>query len=479
MMRRLALLLGLAACGTTTEDVDVEGAPTASREDAIIGGTVDTGDPEVFEMYIQGNNNAGAGCTATLIDRKTLLTAAHCVDPRTIGATSVQLFVHNKANDNLVGFSDLIRVTETRMHPGWSGQGDSDIAMALLASAPAVTPKPWNQASIAALTGQPLRAVGYGANLGGTMPTGAGVKRQVALTFRQIFQDIFFLGDGVGKGVCHGDSGGPSFHTFPDGVERVVGVHSFTSNEACTTGADTRVDFFQAFVKQWLLEKEAPSCLEDGRCAPDCAQPDIDCVCKADGMCTTACPNLSKDPDCPPDCGMNGVCSLQACPAPDLDCVPNGLGCTSALQCPGRRCEVDSQHTDSYCSVQCTDNSQCWSGGECDAALGRCRYTYVAETPVGEICTPFLSFCAAGTRCAGPTPDFTYCSFACRTQADCAPDSSCEAGFDGRTYCRAPPRPQVFVPAAGVLEGDAASCAAVGGLWPALALVVLLRRRRS
>src|SRR5678809_209227 len=108
---RHAWLILLAACGTV-ESVE----PLERHEQEIIGGTYGTSDPRVFELMIQGNNNAGAGCTATLIVRRTLLTAAPCVDPRTIGATSITIRAHNKANDNLVSFSDLIRVTETRFH---------------------------------------------------------------------------------------------------------------------------------------------------------------------------------------------------------------------------------------------------------------------------------------------------------------------------------------------------------------------------
>ncbi|MBK7863720.1 MAG: trypsin-like serine protease [Archangiaceae bacterium] len=475
MMRRLSIFFALLACGTPFTP---QGEEAASREDAIIGGTIDTSDPEVFELIIQGNNGSGASCTATLIDRRTLLTAAHCVDPRTLSATSVQLAAHNKANDNLVGFSDVIRITETRYHPGWQGMGDNDIAMALLQTAPAVTPKAWNMASLNSLTGQSIRAVGYGASMGGANPTGGGVKRQVNLTFRQMFTDIFFLGDGTGHGVCHGDSGGPSFHTFSDGVERVVGVHSFTTTEACTTGADTRVDYFQSFIKQWLMEKEAASCIEDGRCASSCATPDLDCVCARDGQCTAACPNVAKDPDCPADCAQNGVCSQQACPTPDTDCVANGQACAAAVLCPDRLCERDEQHVDPYCTRACSSNGDCFAGGECDTALGRCRYTYVPETQVGDACTPGVSFCALATRCAGPTVDFASCSFRCSTQADCADGSTCTTSFDGTKYCQAPPKPPVVLQKLGIAEAEAASsCSAVGGLLPLLAALVLRRRR--
>jgi hypothetical protein len=469
----------LAACGTANSTAPDDASAPSSREDAIIGGSADTGDPEVFELIIQGNNNMGASCTGTLIDRHTLLTAAHCVDPRTLGATSIQLLAHNKANDSQVGFSDVIQVTEMRYHPGWQGMGSNDIGVALLQKAPSVTPKQWNSQSLNSLTGAGIRVVGYGASMGGTMPSGAGVKRQVNLNFRQIFTDIFFLGDGTGHGICHGDSGGPSFYTFPDGVERVVGVHSFTTTDACTTGADSRVDYFQSFVKQWLLEKEEPSCEEDGRCAANCPTPDIDCVCARDGQCTAACPDLGKDPDCPADCGHNGVCSLQACPVADSDCIADGQLCSSAAQCPGRQCERDDQHPDAYCTRSCSSNGDCFMGGECDAQLGRCRYTYVSETQVGDICTPLLSFCAMNSRCAGPTADDAYCSVRCAQQSDCPQDSVCSVSFDGSRYCKAPPRPPIVLPSAGIVEeGSASSCSAAGGLLPLLALLVLRPRRQ-
>jgi len=464
------LACALTACGT----VDVE---TATARAPIIGGTVDTGDPEVFHLIIQGNNGMGAGCTATLIDRRTLLTAAHCVDPRTIMATSVQIFAHNKPNQSQASFNDFFRLVETRMEPRWTGQGSHDIAVALLDRAPNVTPKPWNTASLAGKTNQPIRAIGYGANVGGAMPSGAGIKRQAALTFRAIFTDIFFLGDGASKGVCHGDSGGPSFHTFSDGVERVVGVHSFTTDQTCLTGADARVDSYQAFVRQWLTEKEAPTCDEDGRCAMNCAQPDIDCVCRSDGQCTTACPDLLKDPDCPRDCVSNGVCTTLACPARDPDCIAEGMPCANELQCAGRRCVADEQHLDPYCTVTCTSNAQCWAGSECDVAQSRCRFPYLPVTKLGDRCLKGQTFCEEFSSCTGPSAEDTTCTWPCPAHETCQPGATCESGIDG-LYCHVP-RPPIISPAIGTVEGTAAACSSASGVLPLLALLLLRRAQRS
>ena len=354
------------------------------------------------------------------------------------------------------------------------GQGQNDIALALLDRAPNVTPKPWNQATLQGKNGQPIRAIGYGANMGGATPTGGGLKRQAALTFRMIFTDLFFLGDGVSKGVCHGDSGGPSFHTFSDGIERVVGVHSFTTDQACLTGADTRVDSYQAFIRQWLTEKEAPSCGDDGRCAMGCPQLDLDCVCGGDGQCTTACPDLTRDPDCPAECFGNGQCA-QGCPFRDPDCVLDGESCANPGQCGGGRCVSDDQH-DPYCSVACTSNAQCWAGAECDPALGHCRYTYLPVTPLGAACVKGQTFCAQFSTCTGPTAGDTTCTFPCASSETCLNGATCEQGIDG-LYCHVL-RPPIVLSSIGTVENSAASCSSVTGLAPLLALLLLRRRLR-
>src|SRR5262249_24253416 len=144
---------------------------------------------------------------------------------------------------------------------------------------PGIAPKPWNTATIDALHGAPLRAVGYGATTGGANPSGAGVKHQVNLTFVQIAAAQFELGDMTSHGICHGDSGGPSFHTFPDGIERVVGVHSFTIDQNCLDGADSRTDYFRSFIDTWMAQNETRTCAIDGLCKQGCTPVDQDCAC--------------------------------------------------------------------------------------------------------------------------------------------------------------------------------------------------------
>ncbi|MFZ5467924.1 MAG: trypsin-like serine protease [Myxococcota bacterium] len=472
----LAVLVG-AACAPPDDEAAVPSLSLARSP--IVGGTLDSGDPQVFMLLQEYNNGTQSGCTATLIGQRTLVTAAHCVDPRIGNATAVMLWGMNRPSIGQATSSDFIPVVETRMHPSWNPAVglEHDIALALLQTAPSVpSVKEWNRASVSAFGGRPLRAVGYGTTGGGN---GSGVRRTVDLTFRQVSSTHIWLGDGQGKGVCHGDSGGPSFHTFSDGVERLVGIHSFTATEACTDGADIRIDAYQSFVSQWLAEKEAPTCAEDSRCVPGCTPIDQDCACAADGQCTAACQNLTKDPDCPVDCVANGVCSLFACPTPDIDCVPEGGRCGSELQCSSRQCVSDPQHPGFYCSRPCTQNDQCPSGLECTG--GVCTYVQLPTVEPGTTCTQGQQHCTGGTVCAGLTASSTRCLAPCVADTDCVGPATCVDGHNGVKYCADTSRPWVVLQRA-KLEGRApAGCASVGTepLW-ALGLVALqaLRRRR-
>lgn len=450
--RRVAVALLVAACAPMDETERPEPSPSLLAQ-AIVGGTTDFGDPEVFMLLQEYSNGQQSGCTSTLIGSRTLLTAAHCVDPRIAGATSMTIWAMNKTYVNQATSADLIRVIETRMHPGWNPNVglDHDIAMALLERSPNLAPKPWNETDIRSFGGRPLRAVGYGTT--GQSGTGSGVKRTVDLTFRQISSTHIALGDQTGKGVCHGDSGGPSFHRFSDGVERVVGVHSFTANQACTDGADIRVDAYASFVRQWLAEKEAPTCGQDGRCVSGCTP--------------------TVDPDC---CGVDGTCSLEACTA-DPDCVPDGQRCTSELQCKSRLCASDPQHPEFYCTRRCSTAAECQAGMECFS--GVCRFRQLPTADLGQGCTIGQTFCTGGSVCTGPQGGPTTCSSPCAVQADCPADSTCEGGVNGLRYCRVKVKPLVFLPRA-VAQGRVAGCSSVGGAPMAafaLALAVLRRRR--
>ncbi len=471
-----ALALALTACGLP--DAPGPHIPAGRVAGAILGGTTDSSDSNVFLLMIRSNTGEGSTCTATLIAPHTLLTAAHCVDPRIMQAQSVELYATNATSEqNVVPGVNVWRVVETRYHPDWDPYSlTGDIAMARLATTTGVTPKLFSREDLSTSEGASVRAIGYG-TIGNDQ--GAGLRRQVGLVITRVTDGNFFIGDGSAKGICHGDSGGPTFKTFPDGQERVIGVHSFTSTQACVDGADTRLDVYGDFVARWLSEKEAPTCNEDGRCLAGCAPVDIDCVCGGDGTCNPDCPDLAKDPDCPKDCGKNGVCSIPACPRPDPDCVIERGACTRDDQCAQRKCVADAAHP-LYCSSFCAGDADCPKDMTCNTTQSACVYKALPQVQPGETCDWTQNICAQGTVCTGVNAQGSICQTSCRGDADCAAPQTCATGHDGTKYCRNALVEKPLAHSEGAAMKSALGCSTGEGLgWPlALVLLGLARRRR-
>lgn len=435
---------------------------------------------------------AQAGCTATLIASRTLLTAAHCVDVRMgpAGANQrVEIYATNYTDPDAAPQSAWYQLTKTRIHPNWNPNSQSlgaDVAVALLDRAPPVTPKGWNGSTdISGYNGRPVRSVGYGRTVGGSGPDNSPTrKRQVALNFILPGQNsgyyspaLFYVGDQQAKGICQGDSGGPTFHTFSDGVERVVGVHSFTAGEACTLGGASRTDYYASFVNAWLAQEEGPQCTRDGQCKNGCAPVDPDCVCVADNTCSGQCVNPDWDPDCPPNCGQNDICQPVGCPSPDPDCVAVGGACATADVCTEKVCTVDQQHPDAYCSRNCQQGGDCPAGMEC--ASGTCNYIQLPEAAFSEVCAEGISVCGAGMTCNRTAAQASSrCLPSCETSANCLGGAPCVDGLKGK-MCDLPPLDPVVLPAA-PRELPAAGCAAAGGMPGLVALAAwwLQRRRR-
>lgn len=481
--------VSLSGCGPTAPGAE---GPTpeqlATLQRPIVGGTVDNGDPEVFELVIVYSNNTGSGCTGTLIGNRTIATAAHCADPAIGNATSSQIWAMNKTQES-GNPSDYYEVVDRRIHPGWnpnSGSLANDIALLLLDRAPTAPKKPWNSASISNLAGKTVRAVGYG--ITSNSSNDSGIKRQVNLVVNQVDSTHIYVGNNVNKGICHGDSGGPSFYTFPDGVERLVAIHSYDANGNCTFGGDIRTDAYASFINQWFIDKEGPQCGNDGACKMGCTPVDADCSCVADGICDTRCPSLLQDPDCPKDCVKNGVCSTEPCPEIDEDCAGIGEPCTSELQCAQRTCISDPQNPTFYCSRPCSTTTDC--PGDMECSNGVCIHRQLPPAGYQDPCTPGATFCTGGTVCTGPTSDAMHCEFPCTTAADCPNGTSCEFGQGGIQYCRSNtsntnnnnsrPKGPVFLQRAKIDHVPVASgCAAAGsGPLAALGLLALVRVRR-
>jgi secreted trypsin-like serine protease len=229
------------------------GEATGEQDSTIIGGKTDPGDPAVMALFAhQPGAQSGSLCTASLISSTVLLHAAHCVDPREVGAGNVFVAIQGTSLNTATA---IVNVASTHFDPRFDPNAlanGHDIGVSILATPITnMAPLPFNRAPLAAnLVGQPVRLVGYGVN-NGAAQTGAGTKRQVTTRLDAFNDQLLQIGD-IRHQTCNGDSGGPALMNI-GGVSTIVGVTSF-GQQFCggNGGFDTRVDSQLAFIQQFV-----------------------------------------------------------------------------------------------------------------------------------------------------------------------------------------------------------------------------------
>lgn len=257
-IQQLTLALSLCAAGTLAIGCgaapDEEEDDTSATDSAIIGGATDASDPSIVAIFAHAaNSSSGSLCTGTVISSRSVLTAAHCVDPRVVGANNVfEVYTGTTLNGSSQRLAVSATAFDSAFDPAKLNNGH-DIAVVTLAKATTLTPIPVNKTALSsANVGASVRIVGYGAST--HTNTGAGTKRTATTTIGAVGSTLLQIGSA--QQTCHGDSGGPALMKI-GGVETIIGVTSYgydkTTTDVCYGGGyDTRADAYKTFIAKYL-----------------------------------------------------------------------------------------------------------------------------------------------------------------------------------------------------------------------------------
>jgi hypothetical protein len=288
----LLAALTLTACGEAPVAWELD---SARLEQGIIGGVASQpGEyPAVGVLLVHGEDPyfgefGSMACTATLVAPDAILLAAHCVDTSVYYGMDVDFYFSFSENVQSFGApgrpltfpADTYTVIDSVKHPDFtmsafettepiSGPGlYYDVAVAFLDEpvtdrSPAMVMGPNDSDAIVVNT--PVEIVGYGMRTAeydpyNPDPEDSGIKYHADTFINEVGATEMQIGDvDPAPQKCHGDSGGPTFLDYNDGmtpVQRLVGItsHAYDESDCLRGGVDTRVDAYRDWIEDELVD---------------------------------------------------------------------------------------------------------------------------------------------------------------------------------------------------------------------------------
>lgn len=268
----LSALVTMAACGQAPQNVGA-----LSIDTGIVGGEEAVGS-ERFTKHIVGLYDAkiGAICTASILSKTILVTAAHCVDSEPAALRVV--FGKDFSSKDVV----VLPVDTYQVSPIWpfrqaQSLNTGDIALVKFSGGlpPGYEPVKFLTDVSKLSDNMDVLLAGYGASKVVQVPdprTGsltadhqeAGKLRSVMTTIKKVAytKSEFLTESSKGKSACHGDSGGPAYVEI-DGELVVIGVTSRSvddEQDLCNVSAAyTSIPFYAPWIASTAKQLNAIS----------------------------------------------------------------------------------------------------------------------------------------------------------------------------------------------------------------------------